>query len=302
MRLFGTRAGQPRPVQPDLLRSDREGHQQRAQHVRRPRPEHASSPTTTARTSSGPATRPRSASTTTTTRPDFQFDNNDFLVRPDPAGVFQPHEIDVVLPRLGRRRAHQPLQHHPRVLLGARPRRAEPARRRSAGHQRPDGGGRAVVRPRLGPLPHVVLLRLRRRRHQRRRGRRLRHASSTTPTSPAASSATGSGSRSACSASTSSTATSLVPDLRSSKIQGQTQLREPRPAPRQRRRRRRADAASCRLITNANFLWFDETEVLEQFVFQDDIAQLHRHRPEPGRRVPPAAEQQHHHRRRRLRR
>ncbi len=25
---------------------------------------------------------------------DFQFDKNDFLVRPDPAGVFQPHEVD----------------------------------------------------------------------------------------------------------------------------------------------------------------------------------------------------------------
>ncbi len=27
----------------------------------------------------------------------------------------------------------------------------------------------------------------------------------------------------------------------------------------------------ARLISNVNFLWFDETEVLEQFVFQDSI-------------------------------
>jgi hypothetical protein len=63
---------------------------------------------------------------------------------------------------------------------------------------------------------------------------------------------------------------SLVPDLRSSKIQGQTNFVNPGlhlanlgmdfdVTPR------------ARLISNVNFLWFDETEILEQFVFQESI-------------------------------
>ncbi len=63
---------------------------------------------------------------------------------------------------------------------------------------------------------------------------------------------------------------SLVPDLRSSKFQGQTNFVNPglhllnfgldgdiTP--------------KTKLITNVNFLWFDQTEVLEQFVFQSNI-------------------------------
>ena len=38
----------------------------------------------------------------------FHFDKNGFLVRPDPVGVFTPHELGRGLPRLGRRRAHRP--------------------------------------------------------------------------------------------------------------------------------------------------------------------------------------------------
>jgi len=64
---------------------------------------------------------------------------------------------------------------------------------------------------------------------------------------------------------------SLVPDLRSSKLQGQTNFVNPGLhlfnlgvdgdlTPR------------SRLVTNVNFLWFDQTEVLEQYVFQSDIA------------------------------
>jgi hypothetical protein len=63
---------------------------------------------------------------------------------------------------------------------------------------------------------------------------------------------------------------SLVPHLRSSKIQGQTNFVNPglfllnfgadfEVTPR------------TRLITNANLLWFDDTNVLEQFVFQSNI-------------------------------
>ena len=63
---------------------------------------------------------------------------------------------------------------------------------------------------------------------------------------------------------------SLVPDLRSSKIQGQSNFVNPglfifnigndmELTPR------------LRLIGNANWLWFDETNVLEQFTFQSDI-------------------------------
>ena len=64
---------------------------------------------------------------------------------------------------------------------------------------------------------------------------------------------------------------SLVPDLRSSKFQGQTNFVNPglhlfnlgydaELTPK------------LRSINNLNFLWFDQTEVLEQFVFQSDIS------------------------------
>ncbi len=64
---------------------------------------------------------------------------------------------------------------------------------------------------------------------------------------------------------------SLVPHLRSSKIQGQTNFVNPglflfnvgadaEVTPR------------LRLVSNANFLWFEDTNVLEQFVFQSDIS------------------------------
>jgi hypothetical protein len=63
---------------------------------------------------------------------------------------------------------------------------------------------------------------------------------------------------------------SLIPNLRSSKTEGQTNFVNPglhlinagidfEVTPR------------MRVISNANLLWFDQTEVLEQFVFQDDV-------------------------------
>ena len=48
----------------------------------------------------------------------------------------------------------------------ARPRQPQPARQPAPGHQRPDGRAGTVLRPRLGSLPHVVLLGLRRRQHR----------------------------------------------------------------------------------------------------------------------------------------
>jgi hypothetical protein len=63
---------------------------------------------------------------------------------------------------------------------------------------------------------------------------------------------------------------SLVPDLRSSKFQGQTNFVNPG----LHLLNFGADAdltPKAKLIGNVNFLWFDQTEVLETFVFQDDI-------------------------------
>ena len=86
---------------------------------------------------------------------------------------------------------------------------------------------------------------------------------------------------------------SLVPDLRSSKIEGQSQLRQP-------------GARGCstsaidfeltpklRLINNVNFLWFDQTESWQMLLFQDRIM-INRRGPKHRFRVPPAAEQQCH--------
>jgi hypothetical protein len=63
---------------------------------------------------------------------------------------------------------------------------------------------------------------------------------------------------------------SLVPDLRSSKFQGQTNFVNPG----LHLVNLGVDAdvtPKLRLINNLNFLWFDQTEVLETFVFQPDI-------------------------------
>jgi len=64
---------------------------------------------------------------------------------------------------------------------------------------------------------------------------------------------------------------SLVPDLRSSKFQGQTNFVNPGLF--------LANAGfdaditpKLKFISNANWLWFDRTEVLELFTFQSNIA------------------------------
>ena len=206
----------------------------------------SSSPTTTARTSSAPATRRSASVHYNHDEPTFKFDKNGFLVRPDPVGVFQPHRLDVVyLGWAGDGHINRFNITHA-VLLGARPRHAStrsPNQPQDINAQM--ARRRAVVRPRLGPLPHVVLLGLRRRRP----------ATTATPTGfdtifdnpnfaggefsywqrqPIRLFGVNLVNRE-----------SLVPDLRSSKIQGQTQLREPRPAPAQRRHRLRRHAASC---------------------------------------------------------
>lgn len=64
---------------------------------------------------------------------------------------------------------------------------------------------------------------------------------------------------------------SLVPDLRSSKIEGQANFTNPG--------LQLVNAGmdfqvtpNCRVFTNANYLWFDATQTLEQFVFQKNIS------------------------------
>ncbi|HZN35547.1 MAG TPA: hypothetical protein VFB80_17080, partial [Pirellulaceae bacterium] len=64
---------------------------------------------------------------------------------------------------------------------------------------------------------------------------------------------------------------SLVPDLRSSKFQGQSNFVNPG----LQLINLGVDAdltPRLKLIGNCNFLWFNQTEVLQTFVFQDDIA------------------------------
>ena len=105
----------------------------------------------------------------------IKFDKNRFLVRPDPVGNFQPHEVNVGLLRPGGRRALGPVQPDEPVLLGVRPRQHEPAGQPPADDQCTDGGDRGLVRPRLGAVPPVVLLRLGRRQRQRLARHRVRH-------------------------------------------------------------------------------------------------------------------------------
>jgi hypothetical protein len=63
---------------------------------------------------------------------------------------------------------------------------------------------------------------------------------------------------------------SLVPDLRSSKIQGQSNFVNPG----LQLFNLGVDAdltPRCKVIANGNLLWFNQTEVLETLVFQDNI-------------------------------
>ena len=84
-------------------------------------------------------------------------------------------------------------------------------------------------------------------------------------------------------------ANSLVPDLRAAKSEGQANFVNPglelvnfgmdfELTPK------------WRLVSNVNLLWFDNTAVLEQFVFQSDDPPLHRHRSQPGLGISAAAE------------
>ena len=79
---------------------------------------------------------------------------------------------------------------------------------------------------------------------------------------------------------------SLVPDLRSRKTEGQSNFVNPGLF--------LANVGmdfdltpKLRVINNVNFLWFDETLPLDEFTFQPNIHQTHRHRLEPGHRVSP---------------
>ena len=222
--------------------------------LRRPRPERRSSPTTTARTSSSPATRRRSSVHYNNDEPTLQVRQERLPGPARPGRRLPAARARRRLPRLGRRRAHRPLQHHARVLLGARPRQRStrsPASAQDISAQM--AAARAVVRPRLGPLPHVVLLGVRRRRPEQQPRHAASTPSSTTRTSPAASSATGSGRRSALFGV--NLAQPREPGARPAVEQdpGAEQLRQPRPVPGQRRRRLRPDAeAAARSTTSTS--------------------------------------------------
>ena len=64
---------------------------------------------------------------------------------------------------------------------------------------------------------------------------------------------------------------SLVPDLRSSKFQGQANFVNPGLLLGNARRRLRPDAEAAASINNVNVMWFDSTNVLQQFLYQEHI-------------------------------
>ena len=234
-------------------------------------PAHRSSPTTTARTSSCPATRPSSASTTTTTSRRFKFDKQQLPGPARPGRRLPAAPGRRRLPRLGRRRAHQPLQHHARRSTGrsatTRSTRSPTSRRTSTPRWPPSNcpttaTGSASARRSSGPrgdgnLEQQPRHRLRRDLRQpelrRRRVQLLAAAGDPAvrrqPEEP------------------------RQPGARPAVEQdpGPDQLRQPRPAPVQRRLRLRL-TPKLRMINNVNFLWFDNTDVLEQFTFQRNIS------------------------------
>ena len=232
--------------------------------------------------------------------PTFKFDKNNFLVRPDPVGVFQPHGARRRLPRLGRRRAHQPLQHHAPVLLGARPRLAKPdrrTRRRTSTPSSPPSNcpttatgfasaRRSCTPPATSDPNNGQAHRL--RRHPRR-----------SRTSPAANSATGSGRRSACSASNLVNRGSLVPQPAVEQDPGAEQLRQSRPASWSTSAWTSRSRRSAGSSPTPTFSGSRQSRVLQTFTFQKQIHRVHRHRPEHRRRVSAAAEQQRDHQLRR---
>ena len=143
---------QPRPVQHRLLPPVREGHRLRPQHVPGPRAGRGGRQLLPAglhlprlhRGSQLPL-RPR--------RPDHP------LRQPGLPGAARPGRQRPaahhrrLLPRPRRQRPHRPLQHHEPVLLCVRPRHEQRVGRAGARHQRLDGGGGTVLRPRLEALP-----------------------------------------------------------------------------------------------------------------------------------------------------
>ena len=192
---------QPRPVQPGLLPPVREGHQQRAEHLPRPRPEHRHRQLLPPGLHLPRLHDARAASTTTTT-PDVQVQQEP-LPRPARPGRHLPAaQVDVVYLGLAGdghwAGSTSPTQFY--WVLGRDS--LNPLANRSQRDQRPDGRDRAVLRPRLDAVPHVVLLCLGRPATSTTATRPASTPSSTTRTSPAASSATSSGRRSRSSAST----------------------------------------------------------------------------------------------------
>ncbi len=172
--------------------------------------------------------------------------------------------------RLGRGRALGPIQPDPPVLLGVRPRqyesRSPTARRRSMrrwrrSRARTTATGCGTASRSFTPRATATSTARRRRDLTR---------SSTSPTSPAAHSAYWNRQQIPLQGVNLVQRLSLVPDLRSSKIQGQANFVNPglilptfgmdfELTPK------------LKLIYNNNLIWFDKTSVLQQFLFQGNI-------------------------------
>ena len=201
--------------------------------------------------------------------PSFLFNTNDVLVRPDPVGVFKPHEIDVSLPRLGGRGTHQQFQHQSRFYWAL---------------------GYDTLNPLANQAQEINAQMAALELSYDRDWMRFRtsffwasgdeninnhHATGFDAIFDNPQFAGGEFSywqRNAIPllGVNLTNRGSLLPDLRSSKIQGQVNFVNPglylvnfgvdfdiTP--------------KWRLISNVNFLWFDSTNVLKQFLFQDKI-------------------------------
>ena len=157
----------------------------------------------------------------------IKYDKNRFLVRPDPVGNFQPHDGQRRLPRLGGRRPLGPLQPDPPVLLGVRPRQHEPAGQPAADDQRADGGDRGLVRPRLGAVTACRSSTPRATATSTARTRPALTRSSTQPNFAGGQFSFWNRQQIRLQGVNLVQRLSLVPDLRSSKIQGQANFVNP---------------------------------------------------------------------------
>ena len=199
----------------------------------------------------------------------IKFDKNRFLVRPDPVGNFQPHEVDAVYFGLAGDGHWGRYNLTNQFYWVVRPRQHEPAGQPPADDQRPDGRDRGLVRPRLGAVSPSFF-------YASGDGNiNNSHATGFDTILDAPNFAGGQFSfwnrqQIGLQGVNLVQRLSLVPDLRSSKIQGQANFVNPglilptfgmdfdlTP--------------KLKLITNYNLVWFDKTAALQQFLYQGNI-------------------------------